>query len=472
MATHANKARRAPAAAPALPKYSERYAAGKALRDRVPREAHGNWKPPRNRQNPVKLVVASSKGRISALIPVRYGRMSVSPSAFYRGTALNMASDLAHTPNTGIRAQLCGDCHLMNFGGFATPERREIFDINDFDETLPGPWERDLKRLATSIVHAARANGFARADERHAALACARAYRIRIAEYSRMHALDVWYARIDMGAVLAWFSDAGSKARLKKRIARAEARTVAESDFPKMVDGSGGRFAIKDNPPLLAHDQVLNLAASHDNIIGAFEAYRATLADDRRVLLDRYRLTDFALKVGGVGSVGTFCAVALLMGEDDDPLFLQIKEAHASVLEPYAGKSVYASHGQRVVAGQRLMQAASDIFLGWIHVAAGLDGGERDFYVRQLRDWKGSADIDVMVPKGMTIYAEMCGWTLARAHARSGDAVAIAAYLGKGEAFDKAIAAFSVAYADRNESDYALMKDAVASGRLEARTGL
>jgi uncharacterized protein (DUF2252 family) len=463
MAKIGNAARRQPAALPSHLKRAERYAAGKALRDRVPREAHGKWKPPRNRPDPVDLLIASSKGRIPALIPIRYGRMSVSPFAFFRGTALNMAADLAHTPHTGIRAQLCGDCHLMNFGGFATPERREIFDINDFDETLPGPWEWDLKRLATSVVHAARANGFARADERRSALACARAYRIRIAEYSQMHALDVWYARIDMGAVLAWFSDAGTKARLRKRIAKAQARTVAESDFPKMVEGSGGRFAIKDNPPLLAHDQVLNLAESHDNIIGAYEAYRRTLADDRRILLDRYRLTDFALKVVGIGSAGTFCAVALLMAEDDDPLFLQIKEAHASLLEPYVGKSAYANHGQRVVAGQRLMQSASDIFLGWTRGPRG-----RHFYVRQMRDMTLKPIVEVFNPATMADFGALCGWTLARAHARSGDAAMIAGYLGKSDVFDRAIARFARDYADQTERDYAAFMDAIRKGRIEA----
>ena len=454
-----------PEAAPA-PRMNrnERYAAGKALRDRVPREQHGEWKEPRNRHDPVDLVIASSKGRIPELIPIRYGRMSVSPFTFYRGTALNMAADLAGTPITRIRTQVCGDCHLMNFGGFATPERRVIFDINDFDETLPGPWEWDVKRLAASFVHAGRSNGFSAANQRDAAVACVRSYRERIAEYSKMRALDVWYARIDMDAVLASLSDSATATRLRKRLAKAEAQTTVESDFPKMVEGSGGKFVIKDNAPLIYHDQSINLATDRGNILSAFNTYRTTLADDRKVLLDRYQVVDFALKVVGVGSVGTFCCVMLMMAEDTDPLFLQIKEARQSVLEAYVGKSAYANHGQRIVVGQRLMQSASDIFLGWSQGRLG-----RHFYARQLRDMKMKPLVEVFNPATMLDYAALCGWTLARAHARSGDAAMIAGYVGKGDIFDRAIARFSLSYADQAERDHTTFMDAIRKGRIEAQ---
>ncbi len=442
----------------------ERFAAGKALRDRVPRESHGAWKPPKNRQDPVELVVASSRGRIPELIPIRYGRMSVSPFTFYRGTALNMAADLAGTPITGIRTQVCGDCHLMNFGGFATPERRTIFDINDFDETLPGPWEWDVKRLAASFVHAARSNGFATADQRDAATACVSAYRQRIAGYADMRALDVWYARIDVEAVIAALSDATTSKRLRKRLGKAKSHGVPESDFPKMVEGGAGKFVIKDNPPLIYHHQTINLTNDRDNILGTLAAYTKSLQEDRRVLLNRYRPVDFALKVVGVGSVGTFCAVLLMMAEDNDPLFLQVKESRASVLERYVGKSAYSNHGQRVVVGQRLMQSASDIFLGWTDGSRG-----RHFYLRQLRDMKMKPLVEVFNRATMLDYATLCGWTLARAHARSGDAAMIAGYLGKSDVFDKAIARFSMSYADQAERDHAAFMNAIREGRIEAQ---
>ncbi len=442
----------------------ERFAAGKRLRDRVPLEEHGTWKPPRNRPSPVDLVIASSKGRIAELVPIRYGRMSVSAFTFYRGTALNMASDLAATPNTGVRTHLCGDCHLMNFGAFATPERRMIFDINDFDETLHGPWEWDLKRLAASFVLAARSNGFAAADQRNAALACARSYRERIRAYAKMTALDVWYARVDKKAVLASLSDSDTVARFRKRLAKAQAHTAVETDFPKMIEDSGGKFVIKDNPPLIYHDQTVNLESDRDNILTALGQYRLSLQDDRKLLFDRYRLDDIAVKVVGVGSVGTFCAILLMMAEDDDPLLLQVKEARASVLEPYVGKSVYANHGQRIVAGQRLMQSASDIFLGWTEGKRG-----RHFYLRQLRDMKMKPLVEVFDPATMLDYATLCGWTLARAHARSGDAAMIAGYAGKSEVLDKAIARFSMSYADQAERDHAAFMNAIRKGRIEAQ---
>jgi uncharacterized protein (DUF2252 family) len=442
--------------------YAERRAAGKALRDQVPREDHGDWKVPRNRHDPVQLVIESSKGRIPELVPIRYGRMSVSPFTFYRGTALNMAADLAGTPNTGIRTQVCGDCHLMNFGGFATPERRVIFDINDFDETLPGPWEWDVKRLAASFVHAARSNAFDSSDQRDAARACVRSYRERMAEFAKMRALDVWYSRIDMDMVLKAMSDVETSTRVRKRLAKEAAHT-AESDFPKMAEAKGGKFVIKDNPPLIYHDQRINLSSDMDNLLSTFARYRATLADDRRVLLDRYHVEDFALKVVGVGSVGTFCAVLLLTAAENDPLFLQVKQSNASVLERYVGRSTYSNHGQRVVTGQRLMQAASDLFLGWT-----IAKGGRHFYLRQLRDMKMKPLVEVFNRATMFDYAALCGWTLARGHARSGDAAMIAGYLGKSDVFDRAVGRFSMSYADQAERDHAAFMAAIRKGRIDA----
>ncbi len=453
-----------PAPAALRARRDERLAAGKLLRDRVPREEQGVWKVPRHRPSAIDLVIASSKGRIAKLIPLRYGRMSVSPFTFYRGAALNMASDLATTPSTGVRTHLCGDCHLLNFGAFATPERRMIFDINDFDETVHGPWEWDLKRLATSFVLADRSNGFAAADQRNAAMACARSYRERIRAYARNTVLDVWYARIDSKALLASLSDADTIARFRKRLAKAQTRTAVDTDFPKMVEKSGGKFIIRDNPPLIYHDQAVNLESDRDNIQTALGQYRNSLQDDRKVLFDRFNLADIAVKVVGVGSVGTFCAILLMMAEDDDPLLLQVKEARASVLEAYVGKSIYANHGQRIVAGQRLMQSASDIFLGW---AEGNRG--RHFYVRQLRDMKMKPLVEAFDPTTMLDYAALCGWTLARAHARSGDAAMIAGYAGRTEVLDEAIARFSMSYADQAERDHSAFVNAIRKGRIEAQ---
>jgi uncharacterized protein (DUF2252 family) len=443
---------------------NERYAAGKTLRGKVPREQHGEWSPPHNRRNPVDMVIESSKGRISELIPIRYGRMMVSPFTFYRGTANIMASDLASMPKTGVRAQICGDSHLLNFGGFATPERRLIFDVNDFDETLPGPWEWDVKRLAASFVLAARSNSFSKADQREAAQACAQSYRDHMGEYAKMGALDVWYEAVDFRKVLASLHDKVTRARLHKRIQKEEKRTVAEHDFPTLAAASGGKYVIKDNPPLIHHHQLLDLADTRANIHRALALYRETLPDDRKVLLDRFQLMDLALKVVGVGSVGTLCAIALLMAADDDPLFLQIKEAGPSVLEPPVGKSVYDHHGQRVVMGQRLMQSASDVFLGWTH---GKEG--RHFYIRQLRDMKMKPLVEVFNPSTMLDYAALCGWTVAQAHARSGDPAVIAGYLGKSDVFDSAIMRFSVTYADLAEQDHAAFMDAIRKGQIEVQ---
>jgi uncharacterized protein (DUF2252 family) len=447
------------------PDPDERRAAGKALRDRVSRQQHSEWTPPKDRRNPVDMVIESSKGRIPELVPIRYGRMMVSPFTFYRGTAGLMAADLASTPTTGIRAQLCGDCHLMNLGGFATPERRLIFDMNDFDETLPGPWEWDLKRLAASFIMACRSNGFSKSDQRDAAQICAQSYRERMAEYSGMQALEIWYQVLDVEKVMASLRDKVSRARLQKRVQKEEARTVTEHDFPTLAEAKGGKSAIKDNPPLIYHHQVLNSPANQDNILQAFARYRETLPDERKVLFDRYQLMDMALKVVGVGSVGTLCTVALMMAANNDPLFLQIKEANRSVLEPYVGKSVYANQAQRVVTGQRLMQSASDIFLGW---TVGKGSGGRHFYVRQLRDMKMKVLVEVFNPTTMIDYARLCGWTLARAHAKSGDSSMISGYLGKSNVFDCAIADFSMSYADQAERDHAAFLEAIRKGEIEA----
>jgi uncharacterized protein (DUF2252 family) len=433
------------------------------LRQRVPREQHGEWTPARNRRDPVELVIESSKGRIPELIPVRYERMMVSPFTFYRGTANIMAADLAHTPVSGLNAQLCGDAHLLNFGGFATPERNLVLDINDFDETLPGPWEWDLKRLATSFVFAARSNGFSVSDQREAALTCVRSYREHMAEYADMSALEVWYALLQLSDTLASVHDKAARARVKKHVAKEQARSVAEHHFPKMVKARGGGYVIKDAPPLIYHHP--HIHANREDLERGMARYRDSLAPERRTLLDRYQVMDYALKVVGVGSVGTLCAVALTMAADNDCLFLQIKEAGPSVLESYLPKSKYAKHGQRVVVGQHLMQAASDVFLGWCHGQAG-----RHFYVRQLRDMKIKPLVEEFNPVTMFDYATLCGRTLARSHARSGDPAMIAGYMGKSDAFDKALATFSQDYADQGESDYAAFEKAIRQGRIEVQS--
>jgi uncharacterized protein (DUF2252 family) len=451
--------------APVIPAgRDERYAAGKALRGRVAREQHGDWTPARNRQDPVELVIQSSEGRIPDLIPIRYGRMKVSPFTFYRGTANIMALDLAPTPVSGLQAQLCGDAHLMNFGGFATPERRLILDINDFDETLPGPWEWDVKRLATSFVFAARSNGFSAGNQREAALACVRSYREHMAEYADMSVLEIWYANIQLSDTLCSFHDKAARGCLKKQIQKAQVRTVTEHKFPAVAKGQGDAYVIKDMTPLIFHHP--HIDASRVTLEQGLDLYRQTLPAERRVLLDRYRLMDFALKVVGVGSVGTLCAVALMMAGEDDPLFLQIKEAGPSVLETLVGKSTYGHHGERVVVGQHLMQAASDVFLGWTHGRAG-----RHFYVRQLHDMKIKPPVELFSPSALLDYATLCGWTLARAHARSGDPAMIAGYIGKSDVFDKAVAAFSKAYADQAEQDHAVFQKAIREGRVEAQAG-
>ena len=442
----------------------ERLEVGKSLRADHPRASHAVLKAAENRRDSLNLLVEFSKGLLTQLIPIKYGRMMQSPFTFYRGAAAIMAADLARTPTSGITVQCCGDCHLVNFGGFATPERRIIFDINDFDETLPGPWEWDIKRLATSFVIAGRDNKFTPSGSRKAALRCVQSYREHMHTYSKMSALDVWYDRIDAKALLQTLqSDKWGKVkkRLQDRISEESSRTVEESDFPKLATIEAGNVRIKDNRPLIYHHALLDDLKYRQAVIDATNQYRNTLTDGHNALLDHYEIKDIAVKVVGIGSIGTFCAIALLMSPDNDVLFLQIKEARASVLESYLSKSLYSSHGQRVVAGQKLMQSASDIFLGWTK------GPKRDFYIRQLRDIKIKAPVEQFDEPAMTKYAEWCGWALARAHAKSGDSAVIHGYLGNSNEFDEAIASFAVTYADQNERDYKDFLKAIRAGKIE-----
>jgi len=440
---------------------TDRKDEGKAMRLAVPLASHAQWQAPANRRDPIDLLVESGVGRVPELLPIRYGRMMQSPFAFYRGGAAIMAADLAALPVTGIRVQACGDCHLVNFGSFATPERRQVVGINDFDETLPAPWEWDIKRLAASFVVAGRSNGFTAGEAREAAQACARSYRERMREFAKMGVLDVWYYSIEMDAWLEKIEDETAKARAKKRFAKARERDVLDEDFPELVTFEGGAHRIRDNPPLIYHLQGEEASKVEARVREALERYRTTLAEDKRLLLERYEFKDIAMKVVGVGSVGTRCSIMLFMGGADDPLFLQVKEARASVLEPYAGQSIYPNHGQRVAMGQRLMQSSSDIFLGWTETVNG------HFYIRQLRDMKVKPLVELFTPPVMNQYAEMTAWALAGAHARSGDAAKIAGYLGKKEDFDEALADFSESYADQNELDHQALVQAVREGRLE-----
>jgi uncharacterized protein (DUF2252 family) len=442
---------------------------GKAMRDRVARGDHAAWAPAPDRADPVDLLRSQEANRVPDLLPIRYGRMLASPFAFFRGAALIMAADLAATPATGWTVQLCGDAHLSNFGLFGTPERRLAFDLNDFDETHSGPWEWDVKRLAASLAVAGRDRGFTEAQRRPAVLAGVAAYRTAMREFAAMGALDVWYAMLDSDAAFARYRAQLDRKTVKQTsaaLAKARTRDNLQA-FAKLTHTVDGEPRIISDPPL-----IVPLEARHADLrewlTEMYEGYRETLAPERRGLLDHYRLVHFARKVVGVGSVGTRTWIALCLGEEaGDPLFLQIKQADPSVLEPYTGASPFANPAERVVAGQRLMQAAGDIFLGWQR--AGADG---DFYVRQLRDWKGSADIERMGPEALGGYGRMCGWTLARAHARCGDRVAIAGYLGSGTAFDEALATFAEAYADQNEHDHQALADAVAAGRITATPGL
>ena len=453
---------------------SERAAQGKAARSQARRSAPGKWTAAADRPDPIEVLERQAASRVQDLVPIRYGRMSVSPFTFYRGAAAVMAADLARTPDSGLRVQACGDAHLSNFGAFAAPDRRLVFDLNDFDESLPGPWEWDVKRLAASFVVAAREAGLKRRQREAIVTRTVRAYREAMREFAAMHNLEVWYARLDLDAALAEIEeeDPGELDRVRKAAAKARAKDSLRA-LEKLTERVDGELRFRSEPPILVPGQELmpdggDAGELEELLAKVLVDYRETLAADRQHLLDRYRFRQIARKVVGVGSVGTRAWVVLLTGDDDeDPLFLQAKEAQESVMEPYVGASRYRSHGRRVVEGQRLMQAASDIFLGWCP-AVGLDGEQRHLYVRQLWDWKRSAEIERLTERGYEVYAKMCGWTLARAHARSGDRVAIAAYLGSSDTFDRAIAAFSESYADQNERDHAALLAAIDSGRIEA----
>jgi uncharacterized protein (DUF2252 family) len=457
---------------------AERAARGKAARAEVPRSSHAEWVASRDRRDPIEILERQAVSRVPELVPIRYGRMAASPFAFYRGAAAVMAADLADSPQSGIRVQCCGDAHLANFGGFASPERQLLFDLNDFDETLPGPWEWDLKRLAASVAVAGYELGCDERQRRTATRRCARQYRDAIREFAGHTQLEIWYERLDdseLADILRAQATKRQTKRFDRTVAKARRKDSARA-FEKLAHRGDGEPRIVSDPPLIVPVEELIPAeqarefqhAMHELIL----AYGHTLAADRRRLLERFRYCDMARKVVGVGSVGTRAWVVLLLGRDDeDPLFLQCKEAQESVLAPYAGASEFRNQGRRVVEGQRLMQAASDILLGWVR-APGVDGKERDFYVRQLWDWKASADVATMEPGGLAVYARLCAWTLARAHARSGDAIAIGSYLGSGDVFDRAIADYAEAYAEQNLRDHRALLDAIDSGRVVAQTGV
>ncbi|MFC9125567.1 DUF2252 domain-containing protein [Streptomyces sp. NPDC057099] len=452
----------------------ERVARGKAARADVPRSSHAEFMPPPKRTDPVEIIEKQSATRVPELVPIRYGRMSEAPFRFYRGAAAIMAADLAETPRTGIKVQCCGDAHMLNFRLLASPERRLMFDINDFDETLPGPWEWDVKRLSASLVIAGRANGFSSKERASVVRAAVWSYRERMRSFAGLGNLDVWYTRFDADELQEQFApvlSAGQRDRWERARERARAHDTLQV-FEKLTHVIDGRRQIAPDPPLLVRLQDLLPDAERgrleQEISRLIERYGQSLSTDRRFLLESYRLADIARKVVGVGSVGTRCWIVLLLGKDDeDPLFLQAKEADESVLAPYVGGSAFSTQGERVVAGQRLMQATSDIFLGWERVT-GMDGKRRDFYVRQLRDWKGIAVTENMSPKRMGLFGRLCGATLARAHARSGDRIAIAAYLGGGDVFDRALATFAELYADQNEKDHQALVDAIRAGRVPA----
>ena len=453
---------------------AERYAAGKALRSKTPRSSHGEWAPDPERPDPISILEESNSTRLKNLVPIRYGRMSLSPFAFLRGSAGVMASDLAKTPVSGIQAQLCGDAHLSNFGVYASPERRQVFDVNDFDETLAGSWEWDVKRLAASVVVAGRQNGYPAQESRQAVLRCLQSYRENMQQFALMNHLDVWYFHLDVEGILAMARGMAGRKELQKRVERASERASKRTrieTFPKLTEAVNSQYRIKDEPPLIYHYDPLDTGRDDldaEEWRAMVREYLASLPDERRMMIFRYRSVDIAQKVVGVGSVGTRCAIVLALGgaEGDDPLFMQIKEASASVLEPYAGASPYANHGERVVIGQRLMQAASDVLLGWTTFNG------KDYYVRQLRDMKFSAEVETMDPVLFTAYVQLCAATLARAHARTSDPAQISGYLGNKDVFDQAIASFAEVYADQTERDHAALLTAIKEGRVQAQTGV
>jgi len=455
----------------------ERTARGRAARRDTPRTEHARFDPPANRPDPLLLLEAQAVTRVADLVPIRYGRMLASPFAFFRGAALIMASDLAGTPRSGLQAQLCGDAHLSNFGVFASPERRLVFDLNDFDETLPGPWEWDVKRLAASFAVLGRENGLADGERRSTVLATVSSYRQAMRRFAGMREMDVWYARAEVDDLLGRLQGTARK-RTKRLAGKAHTRDSL-AELAKLTETVDGEPRIVSRPPLVV--PVRDLAAEGDidaegltkHLTDALHRFRDSLQSDRRALLERFRLVDIARKVVGVGSVGTRDWIVLLAGRDErDPLFLQFKEAQPSVLEEFTARSPHTNDGERVTSGQRLMQAASDILLGWLTLTGGPDTGTRDYYGRQLKDWKGSFEAAGASPASMALYGRACGWTLARGHARSGDAIAIAAYLGSGDVFDRAIADFAEAYADQNQRDHDALAQAVSAGRIEARTGV
>jgi len=462
---------------------AERYAAGRALRKQVPRSSHAVFTTASDRPDPIDMLEAQAATRIAKLVPIRYGRMLATPFTFLRGSAVVMAGDLAGTPTTGLRVQACGDCHLSNFGMFATPERQLVFDVNDFDETLPAPFEWDVKRLAASFVVAGRTFGFTRNEAASVAQSCVEWYRTKMLAYAPMGYLEIWYSHVDIKGVNQALQ-AGAKQidigpetgaakvgaeharRIDKAIRKAHRRTSLGS-LPRFAEQAGGGYRIKDDPPLIERIERPELAEQVRRALGQM---KQSMPEERRQLLDHYEFVDLAYKVVGVGSVGTSALIALMIGKgEEDPLFLQLKQAQASVLEPYAGASVHPHHGQRVVVGQRLTQGATDIFLGWVDNPR---DPEIKYYFRQLRDMKGSFEIETMSPTGLSLYAMLCGATLARAHARSGDAATIAGYLGRSATFDRAVIEFAEAYADQTERDHAALAEAVRTGRLEAQTGI
>jgi uncharacterized protein (DUF2252 family) len=443
------------------PSAVKRMSAGKALRKKVPRSSHADWAVVANRPDPIAVLRDSDRGRLPELLPIRYGRMRQSPFAFFRGSAAVMAWDLSKTPATGIRVQACGDCHASNFGGFASPERRLLFDINDFDETLNAPWEWDIMRLAASIILASRELGLGGGRCENAVRTMAQSYREHMREYAHMRALEVWYSHMDAEVFIEEAKTAAARRRWEQVEAKARGQT-AEHIFPRIAEVINGHTRIVDHPPLVYHPRQSDVIQKH--VIQMFHKYRETLPAERRVILDRYHILDVARKVVGVGSIGTRCAVALLMGGKHDPLLLQFKEALPSVLEPYAGKSRYSNHGERVVTGQRMLQSASDVFLGWTRDEEG-----RSYYFRQLRDMKMKMDPENMRKGDWLEYVEICGWTLARAHARTGDAALISGYLGKNDVFDSTLAKFATTYADQAERDHATLLRAIRAGQVEAQ---